>query len=126
MWPSSSASSPRTPTPASSWWRVWATTAPPSTASGILGARGEWGHPSRRQLTRPPQDEDRCKFALISEPKFKPHPEERSPGSRLEVRGVSPLNPPPLPRSEEHTSELQSLMRLSYAVFCLKKKHIHY
>src|SRR3546814_7731803 len=26
-------------------------------------------------------------------------------------------------RSEEHTSELQSLMRLSYAVFCLKTKH---
>src|SRR3546814_4982743 len=30
--------------------------------------------------------------------------------------------PPSLPRSEEHTSELQSLMRISYAVFCLKKK----
>src|SRR3546814_5501440 len=29
-----------------------------------------------------------------------------------------------LPRSEEHTSELQSLMRISYAVFCLKKKRI--
>src|SRR3546814_10556329 len=31
-------------------------------------------------------------------------------------------------RSEEHTSELQSLMRISYAVFCLKKKksHTHY
>src|SRR3546814_4811155 len=28
------------------------------------------------------------------------------------------------PRSEEHTSELQSLMRISYAVFCLKKKII--
>src|SRR3546814_16080621 len=28
------------------------------------------------------------------------------------------------PRSEEHTSELQSLMRISYAVFCLKKKNI--
>src|SRR3546814_7562231 len=28
-----------------------------------------------------------------------------------------------LGRSEEHTSELQSLMRISYAVFCLKKKH---
>src|SRR3546814_1990476 len=27
----------------------------------------------------------------------------------------------PWPRSEEHTSELQSLMRISYAVFCLKK-----
>src|SRR3546814_7662557 len=34
----------------------------------------------------------------------------------------------PLPvraRSEEHTSELQSLMRISYAVFCLKKKNIN-
>src|SRR3546814_7894119 len=29
---------------------------------------------------------------------------------------------PPEHRSEEHTSELQSLMRISYAVFCLKKK----
>src|SRR3546814_5238281 len=29
---------------------------------------------------------------------------------------------PPAERSEEHTSELQSLMRISYAVFCLKKK----
>src|SRR3546814_960758 len=28
-------------------------------------------------------------------------------------------------RSEEHTSELQSLMRISYAVFCLKKKNMH-
>src|SRR3546814_6821940 len=28
----------------------------------------------------------------------------------------------PISRSEEHTSELQSLMRISYAVFCLKKK----
>src|SRR3546814_4735378 len=28
-------------------------------------------------------------------------------------------------RSEEHTSELQSLMRISYAVFCLQKKHSH-
>src|SRR3546814_9122594 len=30
------------------------------------------------------------------------------------------------PRSEEHTSELQSLMRISYAVFCLKKKIRYY
>src|SRR3546814_1941373 len=29
-------------------------------------------------------------------------------------------------RSEEHTSELQSLMRISYAVFCLKKKYTHH
>src|SRR3546814_8889322 len=31
-----------------------------------------------------------------------------------------------LVRSEEHTSELQSLMRISYAVFCLKKKKLSY
>src|SRR3546814_10324294 len=31
--------------------------------------------------------------------------------------------PGPGPRSEEHTSELQSLMRISYAVLCLNKKH---
>src|SRR3546814_1241386 len=31
----------------------------------------------------------------------------------------------PAERSEEHTSELQSLMRISYAVFCLKKKNIN-
>src|SRR3546814_2214421 len=33
-----------------------------------------------------------------------------------------PEYPVPVARSEEHTSELQSLMRISYAVFCLKKK----
>src|SRR3546814_3795711 len=32
-------------------------------------------------------------------------------------------SPTPIRRSEEHTSELQSLMRISYAVFCLKKKN---
>src|SRR3546814_1628205 len=32
------------------------------------------------------------------------------------------LQPSSVSRSEEHTSELQSLMRISYAVFCLKKK----
>src|SRR3546814_15152223 len=32
----------------------------------------------------------------------------------------------PKGRSEEHTSELQSLMRISYAVFCLKKKNTKY
>src|SRR3546814_1121710 len=37
---------------------------------------------------------------------------------------ITPINPLflNLIRSEEHTSELQSLMRISYAVFCLKKK----
>src|SRR3546814_3976608 len=44
----------------------------------------------------------RCAFART----------EESPGSTETT----------VPRSEEHTSELQSLMRISYAVFCLKKK----
>src|SRR3546814_4183616 len=54
------------------------------------------------------------------------------PGFRAEPEKVAVLDlcidqrPVPLPqamRSEEHTSELQSLMRISYAVFCLKKKN---
>src|SRR3546814_6869787 len=62
--------------------------------------------------------------------------------SKVWVRGCPPPPPPPcclrlvrprgrrpllepclIVRSEEHTSELQSLMRISYAVFCLKKKN---
>src|SRR3546814_7401677 len=35
---------------------------------------------------------------------------------------IEPKPQPVAPRSEEHTSELQSLMRISYAVFCLTKK----
>src|SRR3546814_2825347 len=41
---------------------------------------------------------------------------------RVEGRGVYSLRSLFTTRSEEHTSELQSLMRISYAVFCLKKK----
>src|SRR3546814_1346815 len=39
------------------------------------------------------------------------------PGRDVRGKAVAPA------RSEEHTSELQSLMRISYAVFCLKKKN---
>src|SRR3546814_2561444 len=44
----------------------------------------------------------------------RPNPAERG-------KGQQKCDQPP-PRSEEHTSELQSLMRISYAVFCLNKK----
>src|SRR3546814_9134184 len=63
---------------------------------------------------------------------------DKTPVSRLHARGADTLVPElagaligslgfgRLPiRSEEHTSELQSLMRISYAVFCLKKKKIN-
>src|SRR3546814_4801239 len=43
---------------------------------------------------------------------------------RIERRGTG-AGHDMLRRSEEHTSELQSLMRISYAVFCLKKKKTH-
>src|SRR3546814_10097141 len=47
----------------------------------------------------------------------------RGPGvNRLRAEGVVHGAGPEGPRSEEHTSELQSLMRISYAVVCLKKK----
>src|SRR3546814_6607211 len=42
--------------------------------------------------------------------------------SRLEAQGAATPQLDLFARSEEHTSELQSLMRISYAVFCLKKK----
>src|SRR3546814_7771275 len=41
---------------------------------------------------------------------------------RLRLHTIDPLLQHGGHRSEEHTSELQSLMRISYAVFCLKKK----
>src|SRR3546814_4669726 len=64
------------------------------------------------------------------------NPSPASAGLRWSWRGLSepwlarlPCKAHPSPsRSEEHTSELQSLMRISYAVFCLKKKkqiHTH-
>src|SRR3546814_8883985 len=68
---------------------------------------------------------------------FLPHVDHRLLGDHLLLH-VGGFAPPPLHRtsamgadaghdlrSEEHTSELQSLMRISYAVFCLKKKKKH-
>src|SRR3546814_9076176 len=50
-------------------------------------------------------------------------PEEREVAHLADFMAANPLNADRrVLRSEEHTSELQSLMRTSYAVFCLKKK----
>src|SRR3546814_9594463 len=46
-------------------------------------------------------------------------PPRQTEGQGSLDRGIDTKRPP---RSEEHTSELQSLMRISYVVFCLKKK----
>src|SRR3546814_2472451 len=52
---------------------------------------------------------------------------ERPAGARITLfsRFARYTNPQSQARSEEHTSELQSLMRISYAVFCVKKKKSH-
>src|SRR3546814_7836392 len=65
--------------------------------------------PARHRLLRPDHDQDQiddrqCQVAASEE--------EAVPEARHRIAA----------RSEEHTSELQSLMRISYAVFCLKKK----
>src|SRR3546814_5481643 len=49
----------------------------------------------------------------------------RELGLRARVHPGVERRAAPVDRSEEHTSELQSLMRISYAVFCLKKKIPH-
>src|SRR3546814_3866286 len=48
-----------------------------------------------------------------------------APRKNVAMRGSAPpsRSTRAAKRSEEHTSELQSLMRISYAAFCLKKKH---
>src|SRR3546814_6495411 len=50
------------------------------------------------------------------------HPMSFSPLANEILRRLKSLDRTAAKRSEEHTSELQSLMRISYAVFCLKKK----
>src|SRR3546814_9151523 len=62
-------------------------------------------------------------------PELLPEPLQSSTrtGCRVTPLATPQVVPPTVPatRSEEHTSELQSLMRISYAVFCLKKKRQH-
>src|SRR3546814_2299459 len=86
----------------------------PSAAKIACGAHGD-----RRSCRVPERREAACAISDDSEAPVA--------GARP-VRGwrlVSEQHVRKLPwRSEEHTSELQSLMRISYAVFCLKKKNI--
>src|SRR3546814_6281993 len=54
--------------------------------------------------------------------RFTPGDERRQAAEEGRTPGTIPFLKRFTVRSEEHTSELQSLMRISYAVFCLKKK----
>src|SRR3546814_8602138 len=53
------------------------------------------------------------------------HPVDHNPAGCPDRFDPVPA-PPTAVRSEEHTSELQSLMRISYAVFCLTKTSLHH
>src|SRR3546814_10851122 len=73
---------------------------------------------------QPPEHCPRCAAKLHGVTADAPVPAV-SPAPQDGQAGIPALDPNFLlqvPRSEEHTSELQSLMRISYAVFCLKKK----
>src|SRR3546814_5111666 len=58
---------------------------------------------------------------LMSPDAILPPPISISPDPETSISASLPVSFAILRRSEEHTSELQSLMRISYAVFCLKK-----
>src|SRR3546814_4565130 len=76
----------------------------------------------------------RFSFAPVRSAPFRLAPDSRAPvriARSPEHEGPPAVAGDPIPfpgayhgKSEEHTSELQSLMRISYAVFCLKKKII--
>src|SRR3546814_2580658 len=65
------------------------------------------------------------RFGELTGPAATAPPDIAAAGQRVAIarpRGIRYDGRRPDLRSEEHTSELQSLMRISYAVFCLKKK----
>src|SRR3546814_6637809 len=74
-------------------------------SGGELGVDTGADHHLLGRVQAVPHDHDRRRLARTDR--------------RVEVGGQAGL----AARSEEHTSELQSLMRISYAVFCLKKKN---
>src|SRR3546814_8466446 len=89
----------------------------------------------QRSVDTPERQDPRHRWIRLTRPaRRQPATEKRSPKA---LPASSPPSPWPtfprrrgrlpcatwsMPRSEEHTSELQSLMRISYAVFCLKKQ----
>src|SRR3546814_5179705 len=79
----------------------------------------------QRRLAQPPGAE------AGDEPAVEQASDTHAAGDGREGEGKNPLRPEYVEedllhrRSEEHTSELQSLMRISYAVFCFKQKRKH-
>src|SRR3546814_6194986 len=73
-------------------------------------------------------DQQQCEVDVVAE-RGEPLAQEVAQGGHADHPGhgadeAPEPEPASVHRSEEHTSELQSLMRISYAVFCLKKKKL--
>src|SRR3546814_8117221 len=87
--------------------------------SEIVGAYAIWsarkngfGHPPDVEVDREPMEWNNVFYVLVAN-ELMDAGDNRFDELLAQIEGL---------RSEEHTSELQSLMRISYAVFCLKKK----
>src|SRR3546814_6815165 len=74
---------------------------------------------------RPGRDRNRHDQVLVPLQKLARNRGLPRPGRRRQHQHQATAADLHASRSEEHTSELQSLMRISYAVFCLKKKKIN-
>src|SRR3546814_7154742 len=103
----------------------------PEAIAGERDKEGERRHEDIIDPAQPGRQPDRAEQDNQQRRGAADHSNERAGDAGLQKRCVlhaAVLIPPggPDSRSEEHTSELQSLMRISYAVFCLKKKrHTH-
>src|SRR3546814_5921273 len=70
----------------------------------------------------PAEESEAAADTAAEEPADAPEAAAPAPADTEAPAEEAPSEEPAAERSEEHTSELQSLMRISYAVFCLKKK----
>src|SRR3546814_4140782 len=93
--------------------------APPMASVAVGDLDEDPVHPADAEFTR--FNTSDCRLRHTPTPCLQCLPwQQARPDADLCLRPSCRLN---VSRSEEHTSELQSLMRISYAVFCLKKKN---
>src|SRR3546814_1497989 len=84
-----------------------------------------WEHGREGEGLAPPEDPRRAAQRIADCDRHHGECEMRPGEHRLDQAALDEPAQREQQRSEEHTSELQSLMRISYAVFCLKKKKTH-
>src|SRR3546814_3887454 len=103
-------------------WRITAGSTracspPPTPPRSPASARSSKASASRSPHPPRPAKSSRSREATMSDSDLRTPPALEHFRVEIDEDGIAHLI-----RSEEHTSELQSLMRISYAVFCLKKK----